>query len=124
MGASRRTFLKSIPVLALSSHLDAMASDDALADMIASYRAGMAAYNDHPICRKVDFTDEEFDAAVNETYGPSLCGLQDWTGPAPTRRGAIEALRLIVDEGKSHDMPAMVLAMAVAALSYFEAENG
>ena len=123
MGASRRTFLKSIPVLALSGHIDAMSGDDALADMIASYRAGMTAYNGHPICGMVDFTDEEFDAAVNETYGPSLCALQGWTGPAATRRGAIEALRLIVDEGKSHDMPAMVLAMAVAALSFFEAQS-
>lgn len=58
------------------------------------------------------------DATVANTYGPHQDRLMSWSSPAATREGAIDALRLMIDEDAI--CSSMGEAMCRAALAYLE----
>jgi len=52
----------------------------------------------------------------------SFAVLQEWEAPAKTRRGAIEALRLISKENDDFAVSPIIAPLLAAALAYFEGE--
>lgn len=127
---SRRQALVGIALLSVAVDPVAVAASiphrharDPLVDAIEAYWTGDEAYARHPICSKIDVTDEEMNAACAATYGPPLDALDRWDRPAITREGAIEALRFVVRESQGHYASDGVAAMVRAALAYLEAEQ-
>ena len=57
------------------------------------------------------------------SYGPPLTVLKEWEDPAKTRRGALEALRLITEENGAFMSSPIVAPLLAAALAYFEAQS-
>lgn len=93
---NRRTILKGGLVLAATAHTAAFAPVivDPLLELIRAYKESFADFTEnHP---RDD--DEGTDAYADATYAPHLANLYQWDGPAMTREGAIEALRLSVDD--------------------------
>lgn len=86
-----------------------------LTEAIARYRAGMKAYNEHPIAG-TDESEEENAKIVAETYGPPHSDLADWNEPAATAQEAIDALQLAYDEDDGSTIKDILIS---AALSYF-----
>lgn len=88
------------------------AAPDQLLALIAAYRAaGMREFASLP-----DFsTREEEDAAEDRTFAPHSRALKNWTGPATSRQGAIEALKFMIEEDMFNDMAGKPLARAVIA---------
>ena len=86
------------------------AHPDPLVAEIAAYRAGLAAYHSLP--------DEE--ACDHTTYDGPMETLLNRGGPALTREGAVEALRLAVSEAKYTIADPVVVKMIHAAIGYLE----
>ncbi len=91
---------------------------DPLLEAIIAYRAGLADFNAH-----WPDDDDESDAYAQVSYGPPFDVLQEWEGPAKTRRGALEALRLIAEENIYFSESPIVGPLLAAALAYFEAQS-
>lgn len=67
---------------------------------IAAYREAKKTFASIPD-DVLTFRDE--DAFVNATYGPAGDALRSWTGGAYSRKGAIEALKLMAEEDVLQD---------------------
>lgn len=63
------------------------------------------------------------ESVIAKTYGPALDALADWEGPATTREGAMEALRLALKEWHEFSHSSCLTAMLAAAVAYFEGET-
>lgn len=121
---TRRAAFASIPAIGLAPIVPAMTEPvDPIIEAIAAYEAGNAAYERHPICRTLDWTDEDMNVVVEATYGPSLRTLDEWTDPAVSRERAIAALRFVVEESRNFKQSDGVDAMVKAALAYLEANT-
>lgn len=90
---------------------------DPLVAAIERYRAGCEAFNVLP---DFGFNDEEEARAVHLTYGPPMEALKEWDEPAVSKRGAISALRLAVEENSVHCGSDISSAMVHAALLWLE----
>jgi len=89
---------------------------DPLVDAVANFRAGMDAFNHGP-----STDDEEEEAArIEATYGPPLEVMKEWTQPAHTIEGVVEALRLAADENYQFSGSDVAQNMVLAALGYFD----
>jgi len=88
---------------------------DPLVVAIAAYRAAMDEYNStpHP-------TNELADAHAAVSYEPPLAVLQNWKSPAASYAGAIEALKLAVEEVATFGGGGAGAPMIAAALAYLE----
>jgi hypothetical protein len=91
---------------------------DPLLDAIRAYHAGMAAYNSISSEDWSLYGGEE--VVIEKTYGPPLEAIQQWERPATTRDGAIEALRLALEEASLFSAEDTVSRMLQAAITYFE----
>jgi hypothetical protein len=60
---------------------------------------------------------------VRRTYGIPHQVLEDWTLPAQTKEGALEALRLAVEEERDCGASYLTLPLMSAALAYFEKDS-
>lgn len=128
---SRRALLKaggSLGVLAaLAAHADLMpeadaAEEDPLIGLIATYRAGMVAYNTDANAGIGDDAYDERRAA--ETWRPAYAVLTEAPPPALTFAGAVAAVRLVVDEGgETSDIHIPLLEAALAYLERDERED-
>ncbi|UXN69885.1 hypothetical protein N8A98_22200 [Devosia neptuniae] len=65
-------------------------------------------------------TTAEIDAQVEQTYGPHEAILVEWTKPAQTHQGAVEALRLAVEQNSPYNGSVIADRMVVAALAYLD----
>lgn len=120
---SRRSILAGVGSLTLLG-TPASAAPDPIIDAIKAYRAGMAAYDEHPINTiPGGGTKEQEAAAVAATYGPPLDALENWDQPAVSRQGAIAALRLVLDGAVDFYLPDESEAMVKAVLRYLEANT-
>lgn len=91
---------------------------DTLLTAIESFKLSMAAYEAHPGAG----TDAE-NAVIEETYGPALRTLQQWSAPAETRAGALAALEL-ASQDLEHSLDGeLVTAMVRAALGYLHRQE-
>lgn len=107
------------------SHVEPMKRDssaDPLLRAIEEWRAGDAAYPNHPLAKKLDATQEELDIAVAETYGPADTVLRKWDRPAVTFEGAMAALKLVREEAIDNMMSCseVLNSMLDAAIAYFD----
>jgi hypothetical protein len=66
---------------------------DPLLRAIQRYRDANALFERNPGCADIDHA-----ALVEATYGPPLEVLKDWEQPAVSKAGAIEALKLVLEE--------------------------
>lgn len=89
--------------------------DDPLLDAIADYRRGLANFE-----ALTGVSDQERDAFADISYAPPMAILDEWDRPAATLEGAIEALRMAVDENRDSKGSDMVTSMLYAALAYFD----
>lgn len=91
-------------------------NQDPLLDAIRAYREGLADFErNHP---RDD--DERTDAFAAATYAPPLARLSEWREPAASLEGAVEALRLALnDTGGVKDTEAGE-RMVAAALAFLE----
>lgn len=114
---NRRTMLKGGLVLAATAHTAALAPiiADPLLDAIMSYQAGLLDFRENS-----PDDDEDADAYAERSYGPHLNRLNDWDGPAVTRGGAIEALRISLTEVDGVYGSEAADRMVKAALGYLE----
>lgn len=90
---------------------------DPILGAIQNYRDGLAAYNS-----KAEFasTSEDEDALIAETYGPPMEVLDNWTAPATTFEGALEALRLARQEMHDFENSFTTKSLFAAAMAYLE----
>lgn len=88
---------------------------DPLLDVIQAYRDGLDDFN-----ALSGASDEERDAYASISYAPPMAVLDGWEKPATTLKGAVEALRLAVDENADFASSDMVCSMLYAALAYFD----
>ncbi len=89
---------------------------DPILELVNGYLAGSAAFN----AGRYN-TDEESDAAAENTYGRPMKAIEDWTGAASTFEGALAALRLAADETTNFSSPSSVSSLLSAAVGYFDA---
>lgn len=93
-----------------------VSSVDPLHQAIKDYRRGCAAFEKAP-----EFLNEaEHERFVAKTYGPPWDTLLSWSIPATTTVGAIEALRLALEEEEDHQTDLLTISMLTAALGFFE----
>ena len=78
-------------------------SADPLVDAIQAYRNGLVQFDAISV-DDLPLQDEE--AVAMATYGAPLDVLEAWDDPAPTREGAIEALKLVNEKMPPHMIPA------------------
>ncbi|PBB21124.1 hypothetical protein [Mesorhizobium sp. WSM4313] len=88
---------------------------DPLIDAIAALRAGLEDFN-----RNAPEDDDEAEAYAEVSYGPPMAVIEEWERPAASRQGAIEALRLVLDEMSSFAASPTVPPLVAAALAYLE----
>lgn len=79
--------------------------DDALLALILAYRRG---------------SDPEFDDFCEEDFSATTKALNAWTGPAPSRAGALAALELARDENRDFSNSPTAEAMISAAMRFIE----
>lgn len=125
---NRRAFLTAGSALgvlaALAAPADLMpkveaATDDPLIGLIATYRAGMLAYDTD---ENVGTGDADYDARREaETWGPAYAALTEAPPPAVTFAGAVAAVRLVVDEGA--ETCDLHIPLLEAALAYLERDE-
>ncbi|RJT36107.1 hypothetical protein D3227_20535 [Mesorhizobium waimense] len=90
--------------------------NDPLIDAIAAFRAGLDDYD-----RNARLEDEEkLDAYAEASFGLPMTVIEEWERPATSKQGAIEALRLALDEMSSFEASPTVPPMVGAALAYLE----
>ncbi|CAN7525112.1 hypothetical protein LJR030_005383 [Rhizobium sp. LjRoot30] len=87
----RRTLLLGLVATAVRPAEAGAARHDPLLDLIKAYRQGVIDFY-------AETTDQEWEGLSDITYGPHLARIDRWEGPAVTREGAIEALRLSIDD--------------------------
>ncbi|MGO7561801.1 hypothetical protein ACC754_20480 [Rhizobium johnstonii] len=92
---------------------------DDLLDTINAYRDGVQAFRSMP-AGSITFENE--DAIAAETYELHERALVDWKDAAPTREGAIEALKLMAEQEVFLDSMGEPLRLAV--LRYLESLEG
>lgn len=114
---SRRRFLScSSAAVAVAIAGPSVAGEfDPLLDAIAAYRAGMKDYD-----LNAPHDNDAADAYADISYRPPMRKLDEWSQPARTMQGAIEALRLIAEE----PLCTFTESMIAAALGYFDREEG
>ncbi|CDX28967.1 hypothetical protein MPLSOD_110106 [Mesorhizobium sp. SOD10] len=88
---------------------------DPLLDAIAAFRASMADYE-----KNAPDDSDLADAYAEITYAPAMTVIEDWDQPATSKRGAVEALRLVLEEMASFQASPMVPPLVTAALAYLE----
>ncbi|KPH08856.1 hypothetical protein CO657_13575 [Rhizobium acidisoli] len=89
---------------------------DPLLILIREYRLALADFErNHP---REDVAGA--DAYADATYGPFLARLQQWCGPATSMEGAIEALRLCMEDEFAIRRTDTVDRMVAAALAFLE----
>ena len=117
MKTSRRLFLaSSSAAVAAAIAGPSFASEfDPLLKAIAAYRAGMNDYN-----LNAPDDNDAADAYADVSYGPPMRILDEWSQPARTLQGAIEALRLLAETPHCTFTESMI----AAALGYFDREAG
>ena len=109
----RRTLLQGLIVAAVTPAEAGAALHDPLLDLIKAYRQGVTDFY-------AETSDQEWEGLSDATYGPHLARIDRWEGPALTREGAIEALRLSIDDvGGVADCDS-AQRMVRAALGYLE----
>lgn len=81
--------------------------------VIQQFRVGLASFNAMPSCEN----QEEELARVAQTFGPAMDALETWDQPVQSHEGAVEALRLAVEENAGS---AIAVKMVIAALGYFD----
>ncbi|MBB2840180.1 UNVERIFIED_ORG: hypothetical protein GGE64_003947 [Rhizobium etli] len=98
---------------------------DALRDKIIAYRDGLRAFREMPI---ETFTKENEDQIAADMYEKHEDALREWKGAAPTREGAIEALKLFTEidvfEGDFRSDGTLAQTLRLAALKYLEGLEG
>ncbi|RFB87222.1 hypothetical protein B5K08_22525 [Rhizobium leguminosarum bv. trifolii] len=98
---------------------------DALRDKIIAYRDGLRAFREMPI---ETFTKENEDQIAADMYEKHEDALREWKGAAPTREGAIEALKLFTEidvfEGDFRSDDTLAQTLRLAALRYLEGLEG
>lgn len=112
---SRRGFLScsSAAVAAAIAGPSVAGEFDPLLDAIAAYRAGMKDYD-----LNAPHDNDAADAYADISYGPPMRVLDEWSQPARTLQGAIEAQRLLAEEPHCTFTESMISA----ALGYFDRE--
>jgi len=96
----------SLPSTAWQTSPAPRETEDALLALISAYRRGSDP-------ESVDFCEEEFSATTQ--------ALNAWTGPAPSRAGALAALELARDEYRDCSTSPTAEAMIGAAIRFIEA---
>ncbi|RUM21513.1 hypothetical protein EFD56_03255 [Rhizobium phaseoli] len=98
---------------------------DALRDKIIAYRDGLRAFRELPI---ETFTKENEDQIAADMYEKHEDALREWKGAAPSREGAIEALKLFTEidvfEGDFRSDGTLAQTLRLAALKYLEGLEG
>lgn len=98
---------------------------DAFRDKVIAYRDGLRAYHEMPIEM---FTKENEDQIAADMYEKHEDALREWKGAAPTREGAIEALKLFTEidvfEGDFRSDGTLAQTLRLAALRYLEGLEG
>ncbi|MGR9136872.1 hypothetical protein [Rhizobium leguminosarum] len=88
--------------------------------LLAVIRAYQQGYDDFNVNAPKTSDDSAVSAYVDASYGPHLARLNDWEGPAGSMEGAVEALRLALnDTGGVKDTEAGE-RMVAAALAFLE----
>lgn len=95
-------------------------TDDPLLNTIRAYRDGLADFNANAA--------EEWDQEANDSYAaatfrPPMESLSEWSEPAKTHKGAVEALRLIAEENALYAHSPLVGPMLAAAVAYLEVQS-
>ena len=91
---------------------------DPLRLAIANYHYGMALFE---IASEADWNKAGGEAAVIEaTWGAPFKALEEWSSPAMTKAGAVEALGLILGEIEFHTSSHLIRPMAEAVLKFLE----
>ena len=91
---------------------------DPLVDAIRAYRQGLIDF-----CANAPEDNAGCSALADETYVPHLTRLECWNEPAVSRDGAIEALRLALDEDRGVYNSDAADSMVRAALRYLETQT-
>jgi hypothetical protein len=109
---NRRTILKGGLAVAVAGHSVALAPvlADPIIDAIKAYRAGLVAFG--------ELSDEDYGKV--ETYEPWQQVLDNWSEPARTREGAIEALKAALGDDDGLYGCEGADRMVRAALGYLE----
>lgn len=95
----------------------AAAVHDPLLDVINAFRSAMKDY-----CDNAPDDDDAADAYAEVTYAPAMKVIEHWNSPAVTKEGAVEAIRLAVQEARDFANSEMLRPLLAAALGYFEQE--
>ena len=91
---------------------------DPLRLAIANYHYGMALFE---LASEEDWDKAGGEEAViDATYGAPLNALEEWCGPATTKKGAVEAMGVILHEAKFHASSSLIKPMADAVLKFLE----
>ena len=91
---------------------------DPLRLAIANYHYGMALFE---LVSEKDWNKAGGEAAVIEaTWGAPFETLKEWSRPAMTNAGAVEALGLILSEAEFHASSSLIRPMAKAVLKFLE----
>ena len=94
---------------------------DPLRLAIANYQYGMALFE---LVSEKDWDKAGGeDAVIEATYGAPFNALGKWCGPATTKKGAVEALGVILHEAKFHASSSLIKPMAEAVLKFLENEK-
>jgi hypothetical protein len=122
--SNRRHFLLNTAIIgaavavAVPAAAGARSIHDPLLDAIETYRRGIADFN-----AKAPMGDDDlFDAYADISWKPAMRRLEEWTEPARTLRGAIEAVRFAYEETTTFEASPMVQPVLAAAIAYFERE--
>lgn len=107
----------------LVEYSQSMLKSDPIVAAIWNYTNGVACYD------SVEEADYEAsggeDLLISKTYGPPMAVLDNWTAPAVTAKGAIEALRFALAEGEiSRTLEPRVENMIRAAYDFYKVEGG
>jgi len=87
---------------------------DPLLHAVRAYQSGLDDFN-----RATGLSDEERDEFAKVSYAPPMAVLTDWTEPARSMQGAVEALRLAAEENADFG-DELAGSMISAALAYLE----
>jgi hypothetical protein len=90
---------------------------DRLLDAIRSFEAGRDFAN-----RVRGIEDDERDALMDSIYSPFFQRLSNWTEAAPSRKSAVAALRLAVDENDEFVGSPLASSMVNVAFKFFASE--
>lgn len=118
MSTTRRAFLKSAPIAFAAVAVPAVAVAESQHDELLSII-------NHHLEAEERFNDTFASVAEalryeRDVFLPSMVPIQNWEGPAPTKRGAISALELALKETAVTDCGDMMVPLLTAVLGYFE----